>query len=314
MTTHPIRFGIASGQQLYPWARLVELWKTADQLGYDSLWVSDHLYPILVPDLSESNFEGWTTLSALSQHTKRAKVGALVNCNGFRNPCLTAKMAATVDHATAGRFVLGIGAGWFELEHKSLGFEFKPTPDRLRTLDESCRIIKSMLTNDKTNFRGKHYEVIDAIGSPKPVQSPRPPLLIAGQGENILLRIVAEHADMWNTQGSPEQMRHFIEVMRRHDDKLGRDIDEIEKTVAIPLCYKGSKEHEERATKLAATLGRTSAEEARKQMLVGGAQECLDTIEKYSKVGVTHFMFASVAPFELDEIRSFTQEVIPQVR
>jgi len=314
MTKHPIRFGIASGQQLYQWAQLVELWKTADQLGYDSLWVSDHLYPILVPDLSASNFEGWTTLSALSQHTSRAKVGALVNCNGFRNPCLTAKMAATVDHATKGRFVLGIGAGWFELEHKSLGFEFKPTPERLRALDESCRIIKSMFTNDKTNFRGKHYEVIDAVCSPKPVQSPSPPLLIAGQGENILLRIVAEHADMWNTQGSPERMRHFIEVMRRHGDKLGRDIDEIEKTVAIPLCYKGSKEREERATRLAATLGRTSPDEARKQMLIGGAQECLDTIEKYSKVGVTHFMFASVAPFELDEIRSFAEEVIPQTR
>jgi alkanesulfonate monooxygenase SsuD/methylene tetrahydromethanopterin reductase-like flavin-dependent oxidoreductase (luciferase family) len=204
--------------------------------------------------------------------------------------------------------------GMFELEHKSLGFEFKPTPERLRALDESCRIIKSMFTNDKTNFRGKHYAVIDAVCSPKPVQRPRPQLLIAGQGENILLRIVAEHADMWNTQGSPERMAHFIEVMRRHGDKLGRDIDEIEKTVAIPLCYKGSKEREERATALAATLGRTSPTEARKQMLIGGAQECLDTIEKYSKAGVTHFMFASVAPFELDEIRSFAEEVIPQTR
>jgi len=223
-------------------------------------------------------------------------------------------MAATVDHASSGRFVLGIGAGWFQLEHKSLGFEFKSTPERLRALDESCRIIKSMFTNDKTNFRGKHYEVIDAVCSPKPVQRPRPPLMIAGQGEKVLLRIVAEHADIWNTQGSPERMRHFIEVMRRHGDKLGRDIDEIEKTVAIPLCYKGSKEREARATTLAATLGRTSPDEARKQMLIGGTQECLDTIEKYSKVGVTHFMFASVAPFELDEIRSFAEEVIPQTR
>jgi alkanesulfonate monooxygenase SsuD/methylene tetrahydromethanopterin reductase-like flavin-dependent oxidoreductase (luciferase family) len=171
-----------------------------------------------------------------------------------------------------------------------------------------------MFINDKTSFRGKHYEVIDAVCSPKSVQKPRPPLMIAGQGEKILLRIVAEHADMWNTQGSPERMRHFVEVMRRHGDKLARDIDEIEKTVAIPLCYKGSKDREQRATKLAATLGRTSPEEARKQMLIGGTQECLDTIEKYSKVGVTHFMFASAAPFDLDEIRGFAEEVIPQTR
>src|SRR5258708_13630447 len=131
MNTHPIRLGIAGGQQIYDWAQLLELWKTADQLGYDSLWVSDHLYAILVPDPAASNFEGWTTLSALSQHTVRARVGALVNCNGFRNPCLTAKMAATVDHATGGRFVLGIRAGWLELEHTSPAFEVQPTPHRL---------------------------------------------------------------------------------------------------------------------------------------------------------------------------------------
>jgi len=314
MSTHPIRFGIASGQQLYEWTQLLELWKTADQLGYDSLWVSDHLYAILVPEPSEPTFEGWTTLSALSQQTSRARLGALVNCNGFRNPCLTAKMAATVDHASGGRFILGIGAGWYELEHRSLGFEFKATRERLRALDESCRIIKSMFTQDKTTFHGEHYNAINAVCSPKPIQTPHPPLLIAGQGEKILLRIVAEHADMWNTQGSPERMRHLIEVMRRHGDTLGRDVGEIEKTVAIPLCYRASKEREERDTRTAAMLGRTSPDEARKQMLIGGAQECLDTIERYSKVGVTHFMLVSVQPFELDEVRRFAEEVIPQAR
>ncbi len=314
MSTHPIRFGISSGQQLYEWAQLLKLWKTADQLGYDSLWASDHLYAIMVPDPSAPTFEGWTTLSALSQHTSRARLGALVNCNGFRNPGLTAKMAATVDHASGGRFILGIGAGWFELEHRSLGFEFRATPERLRALDESCRITKSLFTHERTTFRGKHYDVIDAICSPKPVQKPSPPLLIAGQGENVLLRIVAEHADMWNTQGSPERMRHLIEVMRRHGDKLGRDIDEIEKTVAIPLCYKAPKEREDRDMRMAAALGRTSPDEARKQMLIGGVEECLDTIERYLKVGVTHFTLISVQPFELDEIQHFAEEVIPQTK
>src|SRR5258708_35338041 len=258
MNTHPIRLGMGRGQQPSDAHQLWGGWKTADSLGYDSLWVSDHLYAILVPDPAASNFEGWTTLSALSQHTVKAKVGALVNCNGFRNPCLTAKMAATVDHATGGRFVLGIGAGWFELEHTRLGSEFKPTPERLRALDESCRIIKSMFTDEKTTFHGKHYDVIDGISSPKPIQRPGPPLLIAGQGENVLLRIVAEHADMWNTQGNPERMRHLIEIMRRHGDKVGRDIDEIEKTVAIPLCYTGPKERDERAPTSPASPGATS--------------------------------------------------------
>ncbi|MGO9453325.1 MAG: TIGR03560 family F420-dependent LLM class oxidoreductase [Candidatus Binataceae bacterium] len=309
MNTHPIRFGISCAQQTYEWPQLVELWETADQLGYDSLWTFDHLYPMLMPDPSGPCFEGWTTLSALSQHTSRAKLGALVNCNNFRNPALTAKMGATLDHATGGRFILGIGAGWFELEHRSLGFEFKSTPERLQALDESCRIIKSMFTQEKTTFRSKHYQVIDAYCSPKPIQRPRPPLMIAGQGENVLLRIVAEHADMWNTQGNPQRMRHLIEVMRRHGEKIGRDIDEIEKTVVIPFCYKASKERE---TKMAAALGRTSRDEARKQMMIGGTQECLDTIEQYVKAGVTHFMLGSVQPFELDEVRRFAQDVLSQ--
>jgi alkanesulfonate monooxygenase SsuD/methylene tetrahydromethanopterin reductase-like flavin-dependent oxidoreductase (luciferase family) len=223
-------------------------------------------------------------------------------------------MAVTLDHATGGRFILGIGAGWFELEHRSLGFEFKSMPERLQALDESCRIIKSLLTQEQTTFHGKYYDVVDAYCSPKAIQRPRPPLMIAGQGEKVLLRIVAEHADMWNTQGNPARMRQLIEVMRRHGDKVGRDIDEIEKTVAIPISYRASKEGEERATKMAAVLGRTSPDDARKQMLIGGANECLDTIDRYLKVGVTHFTLVSFEPFDLDEVRRFAEEVIPQTR
>jgi F420-dependent oxidoreductase-like protein len=313
MTSHPIRFGIASGQQVYQWRQLTELWETADRLGYDSLWTGDHLYAILV-DPAEPSFEGWTTLAALSQRTRRARIGALVNCNGFRNPTLTAKMAATLDHASGGRFILGLGAGWFELEHSSLGFDFKPLPQRLRALDEACRIIKEMLSEGKTTFHGEHYDVSDALCSPKPIQIPRPPLMIAGQGEQVLLRIVAEHADMWNTQGSPERMKHLIEVMRGHGDELGRDIDVIEKTVAIPLCYRASEDREQRDIQLAAALGRTSREEVRKQMMIGGPQECLDKIDRYQRVGVTHFTLISVHPFEVDEVRQFAEEVIAAVR
>ena len=313
MIKHPIRFGIASGQQSYAWHRLRELWETADRLSYDSLWTGDHLYAIIV-DRAEPSFEGWTTLAALSQHTNKARIGCLVNCNGFRNPCLTAKMAMTLDHASEGRFILGIGAGWFELEHLSLGFDFKPTHQRLEALDEACRIIKGMLTDGQITFHGKHYDVRDAICSPRAIQVPRPPLMIAGQGEKVLLRIVAEHADMWNTQGSPDHLKHLVEVMRRHGDKLGRDIDEIEKTVAIPLCYRANPEGEQQALMLAAALGRTSPEEARKQTMIGGAQECLDKIELYQRAGVTHFTLVSVNQFEVEEVHRFAEDVIAAVR
>ncbi len=255
-----------------------------------------------------------STLAALSQRTSRASIGALVNCNGFRNPCLTAKMAATVDHASNGRFVLGLGAGWYELEHRNLGFDFKPTSDRLGALDEACRVIKSMLEEGRATFQGRHYTVSNAFCNPRPLQVPRPRLMIAGQGENVLLRIVAEHADMWNTQGSPERMRHLIGAMRRHGDKLGRDIDEIEKTVAICLSYRAGKDQEQSDMKLAAALGRTTPEEARKQMMIGSKQECLDKIECYLKAGVTHFTLVSVRPFAIDEVCRFADKVIPAAR
>jgi F420-dependent oxidoreductase-like protein len=313
MKTHPIRFGIASGQQNYELAKLRHLWQTADRLGYDSLWTGDHLYAILT-DPAEPAFEGWTTLAALSEHTNRARIGSLVNCNNFRNPCLTAKMAVTLDHASRGRFILGLGAGWFEHEHRSLGFDFKPTPERLAALDEACKIITQMLEHGTATFRGKHYQVADAICSPRPIQAPRPPLMIAGQGEKILLRIVAEHADMWNAQGSPERMSHLTGVIRGHADKIGRDADEIEKTVAIPLCYRADRDREEHDTRFAAALGRTSPEEARKQMMIGGKQECLDKIERYATVGVTHFIFISLRPFATEEIAAFADEVIAAVR
>src|SRR5271170_5696296 len=125
--------------------------------------------------------ESWTLLGALSQHTKRARIGALVNGNTYRNPALTAKMAATLDQICGGRLNLGLGAGWFELEHKSLGFDFKTVPQRLEALDESCQIIKGMFTQDKTTLRGKHYNIVDAVCNPKPIQQ-NVPLMIGGHG------------------------------------------------------------------------------------------------------------------------------------
>jgi alkanesulfonate monooxygenase SsuD/methylene tetrahydromethanopterin reductase-like flavin-dependent oxidoreductase (luciferase family) len=220
-------------------------------------------------------------------------------------------MTVTLDHVSAGRFILGIGAGCFEGEHRSLGFEFKPTGERLGALDEACRIIKGMLVEGQTTFRGRYYEVTDAVCSPRPLQEPRPPLMIAGQGEKILRRIVAEHAELWNTYGSTDYMQRLIDVMRRHGDRVGRDVDEIEKTIAIPFCYRASREREEADIKFAAALGRTSPDDARKQMMIGTRDECLDTIERYARCGVTDFILIAARSFDPEEISRFADEVIP---
>ena len=315
MSTHPIRFGLQTGQQLVEWNQLRDLWRSADEWGYDSLWTFDHFYPIFVPDPSGPCLEGWTTLTALSQQTKRARIGAMVNGNTYRNPCITAKMAATLDHVSGGRLNLGIGAGWFELEHRSFGIDFKTIPGRLQALDESLQIIKGMFTQEKTTLHGRHYDVTDAMCTPKPLQKPHPPIMIGGAGERVLLKLVAKHADMWNLpNASAERMAQLIGVINRHGDTVGRNTDEIEKSVMMALCYRAPKERETAMTQLIAAMGQSTPEQARLQAMIGGRDECMQTIERYTKTGVTHFIFMAMTPFFPEEIQRFAEEVIPAFR
>ena len=313
MSTHPIRFGIQTGQQGVAWADMLDLWQKADAWGYDTLWNFDHFYPIFV-DPAGPCFEGWTTLAALAQATKRARIGHLVNGNTYRHPCITAKMAATLDHVSGGRLNLGIGAGWFEREHADFGIDFKTVPGRLAALDEALQIITGMFTQDRTTVHGKHYTVTDAMGLPKPVQQPHPPIMIGGTGKRKLLRIVAKYADMWNASADADDMRVLIDVIARHGDDVGRDTGTIEKTIILPLCYRAKPEREQFMCNLVASMRQTTPDLARRQIMIGGSAECLETIERYAKVGVTHFIFMTFAPYFVDEIQAFAEQVIPKVR
>jgi F420-dependent oxidoreductase-like protein len=310
---HPIRFGVQTGQQGIAWAEMLDLWQKADAWGYDSLWNFDHFLPIFT-DPAGPCFEGWTTLSALGQATKRARIGHLVNGNTYRNPCILAKMAATLDHVTGGRLNLGIGAGWFELEHRAFGIDFMSVPRRLGALEESCRILKGMFSGEKFSLAGRHYTIEDAIGNPRPVQSPHPPIMIGGTGEKVLLRIVARHADMWNASSSAERMAHWIDVIRRHGDAAGRDTAAIEKTVMMPLCYTADTARQQFVCQLVAGMQQCSPEEARERVMVGARQECLDRVERYARAGVTHFIFMLFQPFFPDEVQAFAEEVAPAAR
>jgi len=312
MARHPIRFGLQTGQQNVEWVQMLDLWKKADGWGYDSLWNFDHFYPIFT-DPEGPCLEGWTTLSALAMATSRARIGSLVNGNTYRHPAVTAKMAATLDIISGGRLNLGIGAGWFELEHRTLGIDFKTVPGRLAALDEALRIIKGMFTQPKTTVQGRHYEVTDAHGNPKPVQQPHPPIMIGGTGKQILLRIVAEHADMWNAGATAEQMAELIAIIDRHGERVRRDTSAIEKTVMMPLCYK-APEREGFICRLMANMRNTTPEAARKSIMIGDEQECLDTVARYAKAGVTHFIFMLFTPYFVDEIQAFAEEVMPAAR
>jgi F420-dependent oxidoreductase-like protein len=312
MPKHPVRFGIQTGQQNVTWPELEEIWRKAEAWGYDSMWAYDHFYAIFT-DPSGPCFEAWTTLAALAKDTNRVRIGHLVNGNTYRNPCMLAKMVTTVDHIAGGRTILGIGAGWFEPEHTSFGIPFRTVRDRLDALDESCRIVKALLAGETVTFESRHYSVKEAICRPLPVQK-KIPIMIAGEGRNVLLRIVARHADMWNAVGAPEKMGELGSIIARHCEKERRDPSEIEKTVMLPLCYTTD---EDRQSMMAGLLGATFNVDpavARRQMMIGSRDECLEKIDAFASAGVTHFIFMGMAPYPVDELQAFAEDVMPAAR
>jgi probable F420-dependent oxidoreductase len=211
---------IAVGTQFWPQhAPFDDLrvgWREAEQLGVDSIWTWDHFFPIAAgPQGDERHHEAWTLLAAAAALTERPQLGVLVSSIHYRNPDLLAHMATTADHVAGGRVVLGLGAGWYQRDYEEYGYEFRDGPARLRDLRAGVERIRARL------------DQLD----PPPV-GPLP-LLIGGRGEQLALRIVAEHADWWNTFGPVDEWRHKNEVLDRHCDEVGRDSSEIVRTVLI---------------------------------------------------------------------------------
>lgn len=291
---------------------MLELWQQCEAWGYDSLWNFDHFYPILT-DPKGPCLEGFTTLSALAQATERVRIGTLVNGNTYRHPALTAKSATTVDHISGGRLNLGIGAGWFEDEHTSLGFEFGSVGSRLRALEESLQIITGMLGGEVVDHAGDHYELSQGRCVPSPVQE-KVPIMIGGEGRKILLRLVAQYADMWNAMGSPGHLKELIDVIRGHGDRVGRDTDEIEKTAMLFMCYSEDEALQNGYADLLASAYEVSRDEAKNQMFCGGRDALIERAHAYVAAGVTHFIFVTLAPYNREMLQAFAEDVIPAFR
>ncbi len=201
--------------------------RAAEAAGFDRVLLMDHFYQL--PGLGEHDepmFECYTMLAALAQHTETVRLSSLVTGNTYRNPTLLAKTITALDHVSGGRATLGIGAGWFELEHDSLGFEFGTFTDRFEKLEEALQIILPMLRGETVSFDGQHYQVTDAVNSPAPVS--RIPIMIGGSGEKKTLRMVAQYADESNLAGATiEEVPRKLDALAAHCDRLGRDRSEI---------------------------------------------------------------------------------------
>ena len=205
---------------------LVTQAQTAEAAGFDRLLLMDHFYQLPgIGDPDAFMLECYTALAGLAQHTETIGLSALVTGNTYRNPAVLAKTITTLDVVSAGRATLGIGAGWFELEHDAFGIEFNTFTERFEKLEEALQIIIPMLADERPSFAGKHYNVVDAINSPAPLS--KIPVMIGGSGEKKTLRMVAQYADESNLICAVSEIPHKLDVLAQHCEKVGRDRSEI---------------------------------------------------------------------------------------
>jgi F420-dependent oxidoreductase-like protein len=306
-----IRFGVHSGPQNTTIDEYRDLWVRCEELGYD--WVSDfdHFLPI-VSNPNGPQFEGTTLLAAMAERTNRVRCGMLVLGVTYRHPAVVANIAATIDHVSGGRLELGMGAAWFELEHEQYGIPFPRIGVRMDMLDEACRIMRSLWTQETTTFEGKHFQLKDARLEPKPVQE-HLPLEIGGSGERRTLRIVAEHADIWHTgYGDLDQYRHKLDVLAGHCADVGRDPADVRKSLTFRAVLAGDERGaQERMTEI---FGGPPPERMRDMYIVGTPEQCVERLREYADLGVGDFLLGSLPPVDWQTIELVAESVAPALK
>jgi len=281
-----------------------------DALGYDSLWSYDH-FIALGPDPTVPVFDGWTAIAALASLTLRSRLGILVTGVTHRNPAILAKMAATLDHLSGGRAILGLGAAWNEVEHWAYGIPFPQVGQRLALLDEACTVIRSLFDDDVTTFKGEHCVVHDAVLWPKPIQA-RLPILIGGGGERKTLRIVAQHADLWNAFGTPDVVTHKLGVLHEHCIAVGRDPAKIGVTLNTGVIIRDSAAAvQARLAEIGEVAG--FPDYAASNQPYGTAEMVAQRLAEYVKVGVSEVIAVIPAPYDGETIERLATEVRPRV-
>jgi alkanesulfonate monooxygenase SsuD/methylene tetrahydromethanopterin reductase-like flavin-dependent oxidoreductase (luciferase family) len=306
-----VKIGALCWNQYTDWASLLEAGRYADRLGYDSLWTWDHVYPIVGSDRGPM-FEGWLTITAWAQATERARIGLMVGANTFREPALVAKMVTTLDHISRGRAVLGIGAAWFETEHRAFGFPFGDgAPERLRWLGEALPILRGMLRGETPTATGPRYAAQMPRNDPPPLQR-RLPILIGGSGEKVTLKLVARYADANNVGGTLDNVRRKEAILRAHCEQVGRDHREIERTTGRGTVIIRDSRQDARRVFTAMFEANGNAEPWADQP-VGTPEDVAEMLRPFLDIGYRHLIFGFPAPYDEESMTRLIREVKPML-
>ena len=307
------KLGAHVGQQNMSMDTMRALWRKLDEkVDWISAW--DHFYEAPPAGGTIDHFEAMTTLGALAAETKNARLGCLVFYVGYRNPASIAKAAATLDHISGGRFELGLGAGWHEQEATAYGYDFPGVGTRLDMLDEATTIIRGLLTQERTSFKGKHYCVENASSLPLPIQD-RLPIWLGGLGEKKTLKLVAKHADGWNAAyTSVKKFSRLSGVLDTWCEKLDRDPTTLQRSINL-MFHLGTSQAEvaKEREKFFTTWG-PAAKRVEGGALLCTPSEAVDRINDYKEAGADMINIALRAPWNEDALNAYLDEVIPAVK
>ena len=317
-----VKFGVQIENHAgYSYEAVSRVAAEAERLGFDGLFICDHLVGRTEELAKQTCLDTWVTLGALASATRRIRLGTLVSAVGFRYPSILAKMAATLDAASQGRLQFAIGAGWYQPEYAAYGVPFPSTKKRMDQLREAIQIIREMWTQNKPTFNGVHYNIKEASCNPKPVQ---PSIWVGGTGEKRLLRVVAELADGWNASYiTAEEYDQKLKTLQSYCNAAGRDIGKIERSYfASGLTAKTDAEFRETFARYYAPFKREDetiddfAQRARtsSRTFAGTVDEVVEKVAMFQRLGVTYVIFYFPDKDQLGLMRKFAEHVLPQFR
>lgn len=284
--------------------------RAIENSGFSSFWIYDHFF---LEEFSPQ-FECWTLMSALATETKKLRFGPIVLSNSYRHPAVLAKMTSCLDALSNGRLEFAIGAGWYQREYIAYGIPFPPASVRIEQLKESVQLIKKMWTEKVVTFHGKYYNIEGAVNEPKPFQKPHPPLWIGGKGEKLILKVVAEEADVYNAYGiDPQGLRHKCEIIDYYCKSVGREPKDIRRTIALTsLVSQNNVETSALIEKFKPKY--LSVREFVNNSVIGTPDQCIEKIAKYVESGATYFIIDFPDMKDFRSLKIFEREILPSFR